>query len=114
MGNTVFVPVTNNQMNASATYSTYTVTSAVTTGAAVANTVSRTIYNNTTGIIYVAKNLTTGATSFSTDGKSIPITSAIFNPLRLEEWTGAIYLQSTTAATNAVIVETVYLTWAST
>ena len=112
MGNTVFLPTNSVNMNASATYTGYTVTSAITTGAAVPNAVSQIVYNNSTGIIYVTKGTSTGV-SLST-GVAITMTSAVFNPLNLDGWTGAINLQSTTAASRSVVVETVYLTWAST
>jgi hypothetical protein len=114
MGNTAFIPT--NQVNANATckYEAYTVTSAITTGAATANAVAVTIYSLSTGIIYMTKGTSTGTTSLSTANSAIVITSAVFNPLSLGVWTGSINLQSTTAASRAVVVETVYLTWAST
>ena len=113
MSNTAKYLQCQENKNASTVYANYSVTSAVTLVAATANMILQTLYNNTTGIIYVVKG-TTGATSFSTDGKSIAMTSAVFNPLSLDPWTGAIYIQSTTGATNSLTVETIYTTWMST
>ena len=113
MGNTVILPTNSVNMNAAATYTGYAVTTAITTGAAVANTVSKIVYLNSTGSVYVSKGTSTG-TSLSTGLCAIVMTSAVFNPLSLDGWTGAINLQATTGTTATVVVETVYLTAAST